>query len=284
MADDSSDEFMRREFPLSAQDFVFLRDFAEAQVGVVLSLDKREMIYSRLARRLRSLGLADFAAYCRLLARAQSAEVAYFIHAITTHLTAFFREAYHFDFLLETAFPQIEKSMATGRRLRLWSAACASGEEAYSLAMTVHEYGRFANWDVRILATDVDTEMLTQACAGIYGADRVSGMSVERQRRFFARLDDGRYRVTDELLAMVSFRLFNLIQPCAAGEFHDIIFCRNVMIYFAESHRRALIARFASMQRPGAYLMLGHAETLEQGGAQFYDTCGRTIHRRQGEQ
>ena len=284
MADDLGDEFMRREFPLSGQDFDFLRDFAERRVGVVLSLDKREMIYSRLARRLRSLGLADFAAYCHRLARGDSAEIAYFIHAITTHLTAFFREAHHFEALLETVFPAIEASMPAGRRLRLWSAACASGEEAYSLAMSIQEYGRFAGWDVRILATDVDAEMLSQACAGIYSADRVSGLSSERQRRFFSRLGDGRYRIADELLAMISFRPLNLIEPFAVGDGYDVIFCRNVMIYFAEPHRRALIARFAEVQRPGAYLMLGHAETLEQGGAQFYDTCGRTIHRRHVDQ
>ncbi len=276
------DGFLRREFSFSRQDFAFLAALAERRLGLMLSLSKAEMVYSRLARRLRQRRLPDFAAYCRLLQDEGGDEMPHFIHAITTHLTAFFREEHHFTALQAQIFPALEERQGSRRRLRLWCAACSSGEEAYSLAMAVQEYGRFADWDVQILATDVDVEVLAQACAGVYAPERVIGLHPERQRRFFSRRHDGLYQVHRDLASMISFRPGNLLEPGGAGETWDVIFCRNVMIYFSPAQRQRLISQFARVQLPQSYLALGHAETIGTELAQLYGEYGQTLYRRCG--
>jgi len=273
-----------REFAFGEEDFEALRALVKKLTGINLSDQKRELVYGRLARRLRALRLRSFAEYRDLLASDRGREIAELCNAITTNLTSFFREAHHFEYLRDQVLTPMAANRSGVRRLRIWSAGCSTGEEAYSLAITVLEtLPDLRSWDVKILATDIDSEVLSRAQRGVYVADRIRTLSLQRLSRFFVQRHTPRdglcYEVTPELAALVTFKQFNLMHPLPMKGPFDIIFCRNVVIYFDKDTQRELFTRVALLQRPGNLLFLGHSESLFKV-SDAYTPIGKTVYRR----
>jgi chemotaxis protein methyltransferase CheR len=273
-----------REFEFTDADFNSLRKLVREVAGISLADCKREMIYSRLSRRLRHHGLTSFATYRELLASEEGrGELSEFTNAVTTNLTAFFRERHHFDYLRDNFLKPRAASAQAVRRIRIWCAAVSTGEEAYSTAMTVADaIPDWQRWDIRILATDLDTNVLRKAESAVYGFDRVSHLDRALIERHFlpeGRGEQMRVRVRPELVRMVSFRQLNLTQPLPMKGPIDIIICRNVIIYFDKDTQRDLFRRMAPLQRPGDLLLLGHSEGLFKVSGDW-SLIGKTIYRR----
>ena len=281
-ARDSSTTQRLREFAFGDEDFQALRVLIKSLTGIHLSDQKRELVYGRLTRRLRTLQMRSFAEYRERLKR-DPQEVAEFCNAITTNLTSFFREPHHFQYLRDHVLAPFAAHARGGRRLRIWSAGCSTGEEPYSIAMTILEALPDASqWDVRILATDLDSDVLERARRGIYPAERSANLSPERLARFFTERQEAGglcRQVAPEVAALVTFKQLNLIHPLPMRGPLDAIFCRNVVIYFDKETQRDLFARIAQLQRPGDLLFLGHSESLFKV-CDRYGLIGKTIHRR----
>lgn len=278
-----SRDLQLRKFAFSEEDFKALRELVKAHTGIHLTEQKRELVYGRLSRRLRALGLDSFRAYRQILERGDGEELVQFCNAITTNLTSFFREAHHFEYLREQLLSPRAADARGPRRLRFWSAGCSSGEEPYSLAMTIYEaLPEARRWDIKILATDLDTEVLARGQRGVYDEERVRGLPAARVERFFRHDDRGqgeRYAVTQELRDLITFRELNLMHTLPMKGPLDAVFCRNVIIYFDKDTQRQLFARIAQLQRPGDLLFLGHSESLYRV-SEAYTLVGKTIYRR----
>jgi chemotaxis protein methyltransferase CheR len=271
-----------REFQFTDQNFELLRRIAFEHTGIVLGENKRQMMYGRLARRIRQLGLGSFDDYCARLEQDADSELGELINAITTNLTSFFRESHHFEHLAHTGLPEVMAANAATRRLRIWSAGCSTGEEPYSIAMTLAESADLSGWDARILATDIDTSVVARAEAGVYAADRVQGMDPKRVKRWFedgSGEHAGRLRVVRPLRERIAFRPLNLLGPWPMRGPFDVIFCRNVVIYFDKETQRKLFARYADILAPHGYLYIGHSETLFKISDRFRPVGG-TIYRK----
>ncbi len=275
-----------REFQLTDADFLFLSGFVTQHTGIKLPDGKRELVYGRLARRLRQLNLDSFGAYCEMLRRDPDDELGYLVNAITTNLTSFFRERHHFDHLAKVILPALQRTNATTRRIRIWSAGCSTGAEPYSLAITVRQaLGDLCGWDVKILATDIDTNVLQTAADGVYGDRELEGISHEQLRRWFLRgagANSGRARVKDELRDMITFQPLNLMAESwpVKGPI-DVLFCRNVVIYFDKPTQRTLFNRFADILASDGSLCIGHSESLFKVSDRF-ELLGQTIYRKTG--
>ncbi len=271
-----------REFHFDEADFVALRDLVKEMTGINLNEAKREMVYGRISRRLRTLGLSSFYEYRELL-EADGDELVEFCNAMTTNLTAFFRESHHFDYLRDQLLIPRRNDPRASRRLRLWCAACSSGEEPYSMAMTVCEaIPDWKRWDIRILATDIDSNILATAQRGVYAGDRIKGLSAGRLAQFFtesAGAGTTQFRFNEDVAKMITFKQLNLMKPLPMSGPLDAIFCRNVIIYFDKETQRQLFARIAPLQRPNDLLFLGHSESLFKV-SDSYTLLGKTIYRR----
>jgi chemotaxis protein methyltransferase CheR len=271
-----------REFDFGNEDFEALRKLVKQLTGINLSDQKRELVYGRLARRLRALQLQSFAEYRHLLAHDGGKEIAQFCNAITTNLTAFFREPHHFDYLREQVLAPMANS-GTSRRLRIWSAGCSTGEEPYSLAMTILEtLPDVRRWDVRILATDLDSDVLERGRRGVYTEERFKNMTLQRRSRFFRERRDREgvsFEAAPELKSLITFKQLNLMHALPMRGPLDAIFCRNVVIYFDKDTQRDLFARVAQLQSSGNLLFLGHSESLFKVSEQ-YALIGKTVYRR----
>jgi len=276
-----------REFVLTDAEFSRICELVRQQSGIALTAAKRQMVYGRLVRRLRALHLASFAEYLLLLERGTAGgELQEFTNAITTNLTSFFREVHHFEYLADELLPSIAEQVRTSGRLRIWSSACSSGEEPYSIAMVLRERQELlGRVDAKILATDLDSNVLATASAGIYPAERVQQLSAKRVAEFFkqgagARQDS--VQVLPALRQLITFKQLNLMHEWPMRGPFDAIFCRNVVIYFDIDTKRALFERMARLQPPGAILFLGHSENLYRISEQ-YELIGRTIYRRRSD-
>jgi chemotaxis protein methyltransferase CheR len=267
MSDEGSGLLGEQEFALACR---LIGEYA----GIKLSGHKRYMVHNRLTRRLRACGLASFADYLRLVQNEQSGEREAFVNALTTNLTAFFREPHHFELLRSHAQLHRERER---RPMRVWCCACSTGEEAWSIAMTLRE----AACPGDILATDIDTEALEAASAGVYPLERASAIAPERLRSHLLRGTGGNsgwVSVRPELRSMVRFMRFNLQLPeWPAMEPFDAIFCRNVVIYFDQEAQKQLLARLAASLRPRGLLAVGHAESFPASHRSFR-ACGRTAY------
>lgn len=270
------------------QEFQRLSELIERETGIALSPTKKALLCSRLGKRLRHYGITSFSEYYQLVTERDAAgeELSRLVNCMTTNFTSFFREAHHFHFLREEILPRLRAQSLASRRLRIWSAGCSTGEEPYSIAMTLAEsLGSLAGWDIKILATDLDSDVLERAEAGVFASDTLSGVSPELRPRYFQPLRDGshRCRISPELSQLIRFRQLNLIDPSwpMRGRF-DAIFCRNVAIYFARATQDQLFARLADRLAPGGYLFTGHSESL-YGLRQQLSVVGRTIYRRSTE-
>jgi chemotaxis protein methyltransferase CheR len=263
----------------SERDFTTVRQLIAEYAGIKLSVQKRNMAYNRLLRRLRKHGLDDFGQYLQLVTRDVGGEREAFVNALTTNLTAFFREPHHFDLLATRAQERAHKN---GGRLRCWSNACSTGEEAWSIAMVLREAGCAGD----VLGTDIDTDVLETAQAAVYRMERTSGLPAERLRRHFLRgtgTNEGLVSVRPDLRSMVRFGQLNLQSPVwPAQERFDVIFCRNVVIYFDREFQKKLLERLADLLAPGGLLMVGHSESFPAAHPGFR-SCGRTAYERLGD-
>jgi chemotaxis protein methyltransferase CheR len=269
---------------LGDAEFQFLRDFVYRHCGIALSEQKRQLVQGRLLRRLRALGLKEFASYCELLRKDPDAELGELASVISTNVTAFFREMHHYDLLVEQLLPHWLEEKKHGGRLRIWSAGCATGEEPYALAMVLAEAleRTGSHVDARILATDLSPQALEHAQAGMYALDRMDGVSAERRRRWFLR-GEGQYQgyacVHPRLRELVTIQPLNLLHDWPMRGPFDAIFCRNVVIYFDKPTKQRLFERYARLLVPGGYLFLGHSESMH-GLSDAFDLVGRTVYRK----
>lgn len=272
-----------REFEFTDADFDALRRHVRAETGIHLADSKRELVYGRIARRLRALGLDSFRAYRELLDGGDSREIVEFCNAITTNLTSFFRESHHFDYLRERVLTNWLEPANAGKRMRIWSAGCSTGEEPYSIAMTVAQFvPRWQGRDIKILATDIDSQVLAHAKGRRYAEERVAGLGTSRVSECFdTSTTDGKrsFVVKPDLAALVAFKQLNLMHELPMKGPLDVIFCRNVVIYFDKDTQRRLFAKMARVQRPGDILFLGHSESLFKV-SEDYTLIGKTIYRR----
>lgn len=262
-----------REFELTRGQFDRIRHLAKARAGINLSEAKFDLVYSRLTRRLRVLHLPAFAPYLELLESGDEEEMRELLNALTTNVTSFFREAYHFDFLAGLRSPP-----GSTRPFKVWSSASSTGEEPYSIAMTLLDAGVR---DHRILASDLDTSVLETAKAGWYRREKTTGIGHERLQRWFVpgRGDRaGWMQVKPELQQRMIFHPINLMQRWPIRGPVDAIFCRNVLIYFDRPTQSALFRRFANLLAPGGHLFLGHSESLHDEPR--LKAVGRTIYQR----
>jgi len=279
-SDPSSAHRVDREFAFTEKDFHEIRKLVAEHTGIALSDAKRELVYGRLSRRLRVLGLSRFADYRALLVQSDSPELGEFVNSVTTNLTAFFRERHHFDYFQETALPELVRRKDMQRRLRFWSAGCSTGAEPYSMAMVVAEF--FANkpgWDVKILATDLDTNCLRLGHEGLYSVDQLRGVEAARLRKWFTRIEPNQFQAVDQLREMVVFNQLNLMKEWPMRGPMDAIFCRNVVIYFDKPTQQRIFNRFAALMRPDEHLFIGHSESLYRVSDAF-KLIGKTIYRR----
>jgi chemotaxis protein methyltransferase CheR len=281
----SADIVRDARLAITDSEFRYLRDLIYAHTGIALSEHKRALVCARLARRLRHWKLNTYAEYYDLLTERDpdGRELMEMVNAITTNKTEFFRELHHFQFLSEHVFPELHQSH--NRRMRIWSAACSSGEEPYSIAITACEALAMAEYDIKILATDIDTNMIERATRGVYPLEQVIRIPEALREKYFlrgTRNNDGLAKVKPLLQSLIRFRHINLVDESwpMQGPF-DVIFCRNVIIYFDKDTQRRLLTHFASLMRHDGYLMLGHAEAIH-GFEHLFRAVGHSVYQYRG--
>ncbi|MEN0039458.1 MAG: CheR family methyltransferase [Cellvibrio sp.] len=270
------DENLGREFIYSDADFAQIKKIIYRMAGISLGDGKKQLVYSRLARRLRVLQLSDFEEYLQYLEHNKE-EQQEFINALTTNLTAFFREAHHFDSLAQFA----RKRKNASGKFRVWCAASSTGEEPYSIAMTLVEaFGTFTP-PVEIIASDIDSNVLEFAGQGVYTIERLDALSTEQKRQFFLRgkgSNSGKARVIDKLQQLIEFRKINLLdREWGLSSGFDVIFCRNVMIYFDKPTQLRLLERMLRLLKPDGIYIAGHSESFSHATT-LVKLVGKTIY------
>jgi chemotaxis protein methyltransferase CheR len=275
------------EFMMSVNDFRRIAEMIHSDAGIYIQEAKATLVYSRLAKRLRVLGLTDFRDYCEWVAdpRGQG-ERQEMLAALTTNVTRFFREAHHFEHLKSHVLPPLLKQASRGGRVRIWSSACSSGQEPYSIALTMLSVSpEAAVHDVRVLATDIDPHVIEAGRKGIYSEDQLAEVPVELRQRFFElhrRGDRTDWSVGEALRSLVAFRPLNLIEDWPMrGAFHAI-FCRNVVIYFDEPTQQRLWSKFIPRLEPEGWLYIGHSERVTGPAASQLSSEGISTYRLEG--
>ncbi len=274
-----------KAFELSKENFSFICQYVYDIAGIVLNTSKKEMVYRRITRIIRERKISSFTEYCDLLKAEPEKEKDYFINAITTNLTSFFREQHHFDYMVQHELPKlIKNSLTNHKRLRIWSSASSTGEEPYSIAITLLETMKdsLSQWDAKILATDIDSNVLAAGKSGVYDDRRIEDIPKKFKEKYFHRgvgNNKNKVKVDKELSKLITFKQLNLLHDWPMKGPFDIIFCRNVIIYFDKETQQELFARYYEMLTPGGLLILGHSENLGPYQAHF-DNVGRTIFRK----
>ena len=268
------------EFPLTWEDFHRIASLVHGESGIVLTEGKVNLVYSRLAKRLRAIGLRNFRDYCGLVHSPDGAdERQAMICALTTNVTRFFREDHHFKYLHDVLCPQFRRTLDAGGRVRIWSAACSSGEEPYSAALTIlRAIPDAAQRDILILATDLDGDILARGEAGVYPAERLMDIPVEYRGGVERSSHDSGFSFSPAIRTMIRFKELNLLSDWPIRNKFDLIFCRNVMIYFDDETQSRIWARFAQQMTPDASLCIGHSERV--GNEHPFELVGQTIYRR----
>lgn len=260
---------------LSEEDFARLCQYIHTHYGIELE-KKKQLITSRLAGEVEDNGYADYHPYINDVVSGRRPDlIAPMLVKITTNYTYFAREQEHFNFLKDTVLPEMKKRHRGDRCLSIWSAGCSSGEEPYNLSMYLLDFfGAEADlWDTRVLATDISEEMLRKAENPIYTASGLDSLPAQWRQRYFEKRPDGLYTVTEQLRDNVIFRRFNLMDPIQFRKKFDIIFCRNVMIYFDPATKDALVRRFYQATAPGGYLFIGHSEGISRESCPYQYVC-----------
>lgn len=268
-------------------EFDFIKDLIYKQSGIVLAPHKKIMVQSRLNVRLRTLSLGSFEEYVGRLKKDSlfaKTEMQELINRLTTNKTDFFREMHHFDFLKANFFPEMEASLGAQKVLRIWCSASSTGEEPYSIAISAYDY--FANksgWTIKIMASDIDTQVLNTAKQGIYKADRLEPVSDALKSKHFNQVvtgDQTTYEAKPHLKSMIEFKQLNLLQhPFPIRDKLDLIFCRNVVIYFDKPTQKAIFSQFEEVLKPFGYLILGHSETMF-GISDRFKFLGHTVYQK----
>jgi chemotaxis protein methyltransferase CheR len=255
-------QFRRKQevIPLRAQTFREVSEITYRTCGIVLREGKEDLVHARLSKRLRALSLDSFEGYLDLV-RGDPVELSRMVDVLTTNKTNFFRERGHFDLMRDALLPTWAES---GRPVRIWSAACSSGEEPYTIAMTILEHAPSLARSTKILATDISSTILAKAKRGVYSTECVEDVPQALRRRYFERASEREMRVSAKLRDLVSFGRLNLLEPWPMRGKFQLIFCRNVMIYFDKETQVALARRFSEVLEPGGLLFTGHSESLGQ--------------------
>lgn len=251
---------------ISDKEFQRLVKFIQSKYGINLS-QKRALIEGRLSKTIAERGFASYDAYFDVAFNDESGlETVQLVNKLTTNHTYFMREVQHFEFLRDVMLPHVEKTCANTRSAAIWCAASSSGEEPYTIAMIIDEYfgKRKQGWDLRILATDLSTDILKKAQAGTYTAEGLKDVPQKWKDNYFTRNPNGTYTVVDRIKKEVIFKQFNLMDPIKWKRPFDIIFCRNVMIYFDTETKNDLVERFYDVTKPGGYFLIGHAENVSK--------------------
>ncbi|MDP3801780.1 protein-glutamate O-methyltransferase CheR [Brevundimonas sp.] len=272
------------EFVFTAEDFRHIAEILHSYAGIALNEGKAALVYSRLAKRLRVLGLRSFRDYCALIQGVDGVDERQIMTAaLTTNVTRFYREPHHFDHLRDEVMPALVERARAGGRVRLWSAACSNGQEPYSMAMTVLSVlPEAADLDVRILATDIDPNMVAEGVAGVYSKEALEAAPALLRHRFFDKVPaQGADRLSAGplLRRLVSFKELNLIGDWPMRGKFDVIFCRNVVIYFDDATQERVWSRFTPLMAPGATLYIGHSERVSGPAAKRLQTSGLTAYR-----
>ncbi|MDY0135854.1 MAG: protein-glutamate O-methyltransferase CheR [Thiomicrospira sp.] len=269
------------EFDFSDKDFQRVKAMVYQFAGIDLNESKKNLVYNRLAKRIRTLGMSRFSDYLDYVEAQGEEEFVNLINAITTNLTFFFREIHHFEYLASHVIPHLlEKNKAT-KKIRIWSAGCSTGEEPYSLAIVLKEVVP-AGWDARVLATDLDTTVVDTAQNGVYNIERLKGVSEARKKRWFLKGSgerSGLVKVKPELQQIIDFGQINLMNDWPIRDKIDVIFCRNVVIYFDKPTQSRLFNRYADLLPEQGHLFIGHSESLYKVCDRF-ELLGQTIYRK----
>ncbi|NNE22767.1 MAG: protein-glutamate O-methyltransferase [Rhizobiales bacterium] len=270
---------------MSDREFNFLRRVVKRHTGIALADYKRNMLYRRISKRMRALNMDEVKPYCELLSGPKAAgEIPLFINVVTTNKTSFFREAHHFDHLARIALPTFidEAANRGSRRLRIWSAGCSSGEEPYSIAMILQDSLKgLGQWDAKILATDIDTNMVESGQQGLFPADAMKPVPAPLRGRYAAPNsgDKSQVRMATSIRSSIVFKPLNLLEAWPMNGPFDSIFCRNVVIYFDKPTQRILFDRYADIMRMGSVLYIGHSESL-YGITERFRAVGQSIYQK----
>lgn len=249
---------------LTDDDFNRLVEYMKRNYGINLE-KKRVLIEGRLSNMVLRRGFSSFKEFIDFaFADKTGSETMQLVNKLTTNHTFFLREPEHFEYLKSTVLPYLEQANEKSRSIKMWCAASSTGQEPYTIVMTMDEYfgSRFSQWDCKLLATDLDTDVLRTAQAGIYTADMVKDVPAHWLSKYFTKIDDKHYQVIDRIRKQVVFKQFNLMNPIVCSVPFDFISCRNVMIYFEQDTKNALIERFYDVTKEGGYLYIGHAESV----------------------
>ena len=250
--------------PISDEDFRKLTNFIKAQYGITLQ-QKRQLVTSRLSSMLTEQGYTSFSEFvAQLLKEKDPQKIGLVLNRLTTNYTFFMRETEHFDFFTKVILPELVRKYQSKKSLAIWSAGCSSGEEPYNLSMYIKDYlgMQASQWDTRILATDISQKALAKAKKGVYEVPDTVPESW--RKKYFKKIEGSRYAVSPEIRNNVIFQTFNLMDPIKFRTKFDVIFCRNVMIYFDQPTKDALVRRFYDATVPGGYLMISHSENLSK--------------------
>lgn len=271
------------EYAFTARNFEQIASYLKEETGIALTEAKATLVYSRLAKRIRKLGLASFDDYCAyVISPAGAGERTEMMAALTTNVTRFFREPHHFEHFRDRIGPRLVEAAKGGARVRMWSAACSSGEEPYSLALTLLDLcPEVSRYDVRILASDIDPNIVARAKAGHYREEAVSPVPPALRTRWMSRDGDGLWSVRQEVRDLIVFKELNLIGEWPMRGQFDVIFCRNVVIYFEEATQAFLWNRFKNALTADGRLYIGHSERVDVPG---YESDGLTIYKLTGAQ
>ncbi len=270
-----------KEFNYQDADFLRVKRIAYDFAGIDLNESKKNLVYNRLAKRIRFLEQNSFSEYLDYVEAQGESEFVQLINAITTNLTFFFRENHHFEYLTETAIPELLKWNKASKKIRIWSAGCSTGEEPYSLAIILKESVP-SDWDAKVIATDLDTQVIETGQRGVYKIDRLKGVTEERKKRFFLKGEGsnaGFIKAKPELQEIIEFGQVNLMSEWAIPPKVDIIFCRNVVIYFDKPTQAKLFDRYAERLPDNGHLFIGHSESLYKVCDRF-ELLGKTIYRK----
>lgn len=267
------------EFELTNEDFRRIAAILHADSGIALPETKSTLVYSRLAKRLRALGMASFRDYCAFIVTSEGAdERMTMLAALTTNVTHFFREPHHFDHMRQTLLPSLLEGAKRGGRVRIWSAGCSNGHEPYSIALTILSMmPDAARHDIKILASDIDPNVVAFGRRGSYDETAIEPVSADLRRRWFAREGD-RWAASEDLKALVSFRELNLIGDWPMKGAFDAIFCRNVTIYFDEPTRQRVWHRFTGKLAPRGFVYIGHSERMTGPASEKMQLVGHTTY------
>lgn len=273
-----SDRLAGTDAPLTRKDLAAIADMIYADAGIYLNESKASLVYSRLSKRLRKIGLKSFRDYCDLVSSERGVdERREMLSQLTTNFTKFYREQHHFDHLADDVLPELIARAKSGGRVRIWSSACSLGHEPYSIAMTVlSKFPDAKQYDFRILASDIDPKVVKSASEGIYTADAIAPVPLDMRREYFQSLDRGQFQVAQKVKELISFRELNLIGNWPFKGKFDVIFCRNVVIYFDDETQSRIWQRYADVIMRQGILYIGHSERLSGPAKLKFENVGVT--------